>query len=245
VAVVLPAAGGFAAPGTVSADGCVIDGLVTNSTADADVFAVIADDINDYRVVLVGRGEIELEPRHGIDPAFGVVAIRASRPATVTGSVTAVDWPAAVAAAQVALSHQLLGAAGAMLRMARDHAVGRVQFDRPISGFQAVRHRLADALVAMRAAEAATAAAWAAPSPTASIFAKALAGRAARTTAGHAQQVLGAMGFTDEHPLHRYVRRVLVLDDQFGSSRALIEQIGTEALRQRRLPDMVPLWAQP
>ena len=52
------------------------------------------------------------------------------------------------------------GASRTMLDLAREHAVERVQFDRPIAGFQAVRHRLAETLVAIEAADAALDAAW-------------------------------------------------------------------------------------
>ena len=47
-------------------------------------------------------------------------------------------------------------------------------------------------------------------------MAKAVAGRQARTTARHCQQVLAGIGFTTEHPLHHYVRRTLVLDALLG-----------------------------
>ena len=42
----------------------------------------------------------------------------------------------------------------AMLALARQHALDRVQFGRPIASFQAVRHRLAETLVAIEGAEA-------------------------------------------------------------------------------------------
>ena len=44
--------------------------------------------------------------------------------------------------------------ARAMLTLARQHALDRVQFGRPIASFQAVRHRLAETLVAIEGAEA-------------------------------------------------------------------------------------------
>ena len=46
-----------------------------------------------------------------------------------------------------------------MLDLAREHALERVQFGRPVAQFQAVRHRLADALVAIEALDATLAAA--------------------------------------------------------------------------------------
>ena len=61
---------------------------------------------------------------------------------------------AAVALGRRAVAHQIAGASRAMLDLARTHALERVQFGRPIARFQAVRHRLADALVAVEALEA-------------------------------------------------------------------------------------------
>ena len=71
--------------------------------------------------------------------------------------------------------------------------------------------------------------------------AKAIAGQNARAVAGHAQQVLAGIGFTTEHPLHRYVRRVLVLDALLGDSRSLTQTMGAELLATEQLPPLVPL----
>jgi len=128
-----------------------------------------------------------------------------------------------------------------MLELAREHALGRIQFGQPISAFQAVRHRLADTLVAVEGAEAALAAAWDSRSPEDAAMGKALAGRAALTAARHCQQVIAGIGFTTEHPFHRYFRRVLVLDQILGSARSLTRQLGAELLRTRRLPPLTPL----
>ena len=128
-----------------------------------------------------------------------------------------------------------------MLELARSHALDRVQFGRPISEFQAVRHRLADTLVAIETADAGLAAAWDDPSPDTAAMAKALAGRGARSAARHCQQVLAGIGFTTEHPLHRYVRRVLVLDQLLGAGRSLTTQLGTALVRSRQLSPLLPL----
>lgn len=144
-------------PGTVSAAGCVVDGVLIGGAGDASILVIVADG-DGFRAAALAMSELETTPLLGIDPALGLTAVRTARP-LATEAGTPADWPAAVAAAQVALAHQLIGASHAMLQLAREHAVGRVQFDRPISGFQAVRHRLADALVAIASAEAAVAAA--------------------------------------------------------------------------------------
>ena len=72
-------------------------------------------------------------------------------------------------------------------------------------------------------------------------MAKASAGRSARTAARHCQQVLAGIGFTTEHPLHRSVRRVLVLDGLFGSARTLTAALGEDLLATRQLPPLLPL----
>ena len=120
-----------------------------------------------------------------------------------------------------------------MLSLARQHALDRVQFGRPVASFQAIRHRLAETLVAIEGAEATL---QSTDDDLSSLLAKAAAGQAALTTARHCQQVLGGIGFTAEHELHRHVRRALVLDGLLGSTRELTREAGAElrAEDQRR-----------
>ena len=128
-----------------------------------------------------------------------------------------------------------------MLALAGEHALDRIQYGGPISRFQAVRHRLADTLVAIEAAEAVVEAAREGPSPELAAMAKSLAGASALTTARHCQQVLAGIGFTAEHAFHRYFRRILVLDQLFGSAHALTAELGGELLRSRAFPALLPL----
>ncbi|MFN2607414.1 MAG: acyl-CoA dehydrogenase family protein, partial [Acidimicrobiales bacterium] len=69
-------------------------------------------------------------------------------------------------AAAVALAAEAVGGAGRCLDLAVVHAGRRVQFGRPVGSFQAVQHRLADALVALESARAASEAATAALAAT-------------------------------------------------------------------------------
>lgn len=138
--------------------------------------------------------------------------------------------PVPLAAGRRALGWWLVGTSRAMLSLARQHALDRVQFGRRISSFQAIRHRLAEALVAIEGAEATLHTASTQPDDTdalASLLAKAAAGEAALTTARHCQQVLGGIGFTAEHPLHHHVKRSLILDGLLGSTRELTHEAGT------------------
>jgi alkylation response protein AidB-like acyl-CoA dehydrogenase len=165
--------------------------------------------------------------RGGIDPAARVVD------ATLD--------PAALRLARLALSHELIGASRAMLDLARTHALERIQFGVPVASFQAVRHRLAETLVAIETAQGALDAAWIDDAAHHAAIAKALAGRGARVTAKHCQQVLAGIGFTAEHPFHRYFRRVLVLDAQFGSAQSLTHELGEAIVAAGALPTPVAL----
>ena len=131
-----------------------------------------------------------------------------------------------VAAGRQALGWWLVGAGRAMLSLARQHALDRSQFGRPVASFQAIRHRLAETLVAIEGAEATLLAAAAEPDELGFLLAKAAAGQAASIAARHCQQVLGGIGFTEEHELHRHVKRALVLDGLLGSSRELTREAG-------------------
>ncbi|MEV6539396.1 acyl-CoA dehydrogenase family protein [Streptomyces sp. NPDC051665] len=149
-----------------------------------------------------------------------------------------VGTPVPLAAGRVALGWWLVGTGRAMLALARQHAVDRAQFGRPLASFQAVRHRLAETLVALDGAEATLVAAT---DELGALLAKAAAGRAALTAARHCQQVLGGIGFTAEHDLHRHVRRAMVLDGLLGSAWELTREAGALLRAGRSAPRLVHL----
>jgi alkylation response protein AidB-like acyl-CoA dehydrogenase len=123
-------------------------------------------------------------------------------------------------------SAEALGAAEALLEMSVRHVATREQFGRPIGSFQAVKHHCANMLLRVEAMRAAVAEAALAleseESPAASLavsVAKSYASSAAREVAETALQLHGGMGFTWEHPLHRYLKRVLRLSVAYGGTR--------------------------
>lgn len=241
VAVVLPELDDWDPPGDRSdGGGVVVHGIGTGRLMEADAALVVATSGTGASIAMVKSADLVRRSVAGLDPAFGLVAVEGTLHAA-GDRLPAGAWAEAVARAQLALGHELVGATDAMVELARSHALDREQFGRPIAGFQAVRHRLADTLVAMEAARALLGTAWEERTPRAAAMAKAMAGQAARTAARHCQQVLAGMGFTTEHPLHRYVRRVLVLDELLGSSRTLTRSLGRELIDSRRLPPPLPL----
>ncbi len=174
-------------------------------------------------------------PVVGIDPDYGLIgaSFRPDGPvAEFSGASAAAAWSDALAAARIAVAHQMVAGAKVLLSLATEYAKVRNQFGTPIGSFQAVKHRLADTLVAVEAADAATIAAATAPSSTNAALAKVLAGSAAGAAGRHCLQVFGGIGFTAEHDFHQYFRRNLVLDRMLGDTHTLKRLIG-EALRTR------------
>ena len=157
----------------------------------------------------------------------------------VAGSV---DWERAVRNARVALAAQLVAISRWMLAEARQHAVDRVQFGRPIANFQALRHKMAESLVQIEGAAAVLAHCVDDEcDPLLAALAKSLAGRAFRTTAAHAQQILAGIGFTTDHRFHLWLKRGLVIDTLFGSARTLPAEIGAALLARGEAPRLVDL----
>jgi hypothetical protein len=100
----------------------------------------------------------------------------------------------------------------------------RRQFGVPVGSFQAVKHHLADALIALEHARPAVyCAAWsiATGQPTLgrdASFAKAYANEAAGVAARVALQCHGAIGYTYEHDLHLWLKRVWSLQHAWGDT---------------------------
>jgi hypothetical protein len=244
VAVVLPPIGSPIGipPGRVVGSALDVSGLATRAVRPA-AFAWVSccDDEGVETSVTVPTASLDLRQVHGLDPDLGLTEVRGDGLVDTELLDAGRSWSGATRLGRLALSHELAGASRTMVRLARDHATDRIQFGRPIAGFQAVRHRLAEALVAVEAAEAAIEAAWDDGGVLAASVAKAVAGRSALVVARHAQQVLAGIGFTTEHPLHRFVRRALVLDGLLGDARSLQRCIGEELLASGRLPPLVAL----
>jgi hypothetical protein len=181
----------------------------------------------------------------GLDPALAITEICADGVAATvvsSGEDASALWNAVATAGRRALGYQIVGAVGAMIDLAVEHARNRVQFGRPIGSFQGVRNRLAEAHVAWSAAAAALELAWEADDEyLAGMLAKSLAGRSARIAATHCQQVLAGIGFTAEHPFHRYLARALVLDSILGSTAELHRVIGQQLVSSGTIPRLVEL----
>ena len=92
-------------------------------------------------------------------PAAAAGSGRSGRRGPAAALAALAALPPALGAGRRAVGWWLVGTGQAMLALARSHALDRVQFGRPLASFQAVRHRLAETLVALEGAEATLAAA--------------------------------------------------------------------------------------
>jgi alkylation response protein AidB-like acyl-CoA dehydrogenase len=126
-----------------------------------------------------------------------------------------------------ALALEAAGIARRALEFGVEHAKTREQFGRPIGVYQAVSHPLADTYVDTELAR--SIAYWAAwcvaeddeQAPIAAAAAKSYAGDVAVLACERAIQVLGGIGFTWEHVLHRYYKRALWIQAYGGYPREL------------------------
>ena len=156
------------------------------------------------------------EHHESVDPSrrlFTVTTAGASQPADVA---RAFEFGALATAAQ------LVGAGQTMLDMTVEYAKQRSQFGRLIGSYQAIKHKLADAHIALELARpllygAALALAEHSPDTARDVSAaKAAAADAALLSARASLQTHGAIGYTTEHDLSQWLLRVQALRSAWG-----------------------------
>jgi len=240
-AVLLPRFAAWDPPGRVEAGQLHGLGLATARAASAGDLLVVCGPASGPSLVTLPTKAVEVSAVRGVDPDAGFHAIRVQRRPAAAARLAPGACESALALGRRAVAYQIAAACRAMLDLACTHARERVQFGRPIAHFQAVRHRLAETLVAVEALEATLAAAREEATPETAALAKAAAGRTARTVAAHCQQVLAGVGFTTEHPFHRFLKRTMALEGLFGSADEIALDIGQQLLADRRVPTLIEL----
>ncbi len=204
--------------------------------SEANHIAVAADGVGGPVVALVERGRCAVTAgRNMAGESQDKITFDGVAPVAVAalgGTDDLMTMGAAVRATQMA------GALQSLLDISVGYAQERVAFGRPIGKFQAIQHDLArlagevaatmaaagSAAVAIEAAEAAEAFDDAVFLEAAA--AKIRAGEAANDGALIAHQVHGAIGFTQEHVLHRFTHRLWSWRDDFGGEAAWAVRLG-------------------
>ena len=224
-------------------DGTVVVGLVERPVPGAvgtGVLPVVVEHLADLDVLLVLSGEgIERldpgalaadplpRPMDPLTPVWSVADLPAGEP--LAGADVAAWWRRDGAVLTAALQ---VGMAQWACDLAVAYAKERVQFGRPIGGFQAVKHLCADMAVRAEVARIAVQAAAVTvdqpdvgDGPVAAAGAKLLADEAAVTNGRSCIQVHGGMGFTWEVPAHLAYKRARVLATTFGTDDVLAEEL--------------------
>ncbi len=192
--------------------------VVTHTPEDVPIIAVVdaaADGVTTHRLDVVGA-----DPLYRVD--FADVAVPTDR---ILGGVdNGADITEAMTShGAAATSAAMVGGAQAVLDMTVEHAQQREQFGQPIGSFQAVQHHCADMAIDLLtsrylAYEAIWRLAEGLDAATEVAMAKATVGDAYQRVVALGHQVHGAIGFTREHDLHRYLRHATGSALAFGDS---------------------------
>jgi alkylation response protein AidB-like acyl-CoA dehydrogenase len=196
---------------------------------------------------VVPRVEMGVEPVEALDASRPLarmtldgVRVDADRVLGQPGAATAAAIRRAVDVAVAALAVETVGAAQAIFDVTLDYAKQREQFGVPIGSFQAIKHKFADMLVALERARATSyfAALTIAEDDErrslAASMAKAAAGDCAALLAKEGIQIHGGIGYTWEHDMHLYVRRV----------KSNAQLLGNAVQHRARVADLIGLSAR-
>ncbi len=193
----------------------------------ADLLVLVAPDRRPAELHLLDAVAVAVTPVASLDPTR-CLGVPVWEPSASTLLASGGDAERAIRTtadrAAVATGAELLGLADRLVDLAASYAKDRKQFGVPIGSFQAVKHLLAGAAVALEFARPLVyGAAWSLDSadPAASraaSAAKAAASDAASRAASAALQVHGAIGYTWECDVHLFLKRAWALAEAWGSA---------------------------
>jgi alkylation response protein AidB-like acyl-CoA dehydrogenase len=202
----------------------VVSGVEVTGTA-AWLIVVV-----DGHLLLVGTHEpgVRVEPNGGIDLVRRLSTVRFDEVALAAEHRLDTDPELDLDAylLDVAITLQCAELAGIMARtfeMTLEYVSERVSFGRPISSYQAIKHRMADHRLVLEASHAVVDAAVRAlehPGPSASesaSVAKAYLASHATSMLQDFVQLHGGIGVTWEHDLHLYLRRATLASSLYGT----------------------------
>lgn len=207
--------------GATTADTFVVSALAEGGCG---LFLVAFDDLDDRAVT----------PEKSIDNSrkLGRLLLNNTRARRIGPTDASEIVARVVDVVAVALALDAVGAAAAVLELAVAYGRERKQFGVPIGSFQAVQHLCADMLRDVEIARAgAYYALWACQSADdverhrAAVMAKAYASDALPKVGESAIQVFGGIGFTWEHDVHLYYKRMLSAAALFGNAESQYDEL--------------------
>ncbi len=244
-------------PGTVHAtatrdgDAWVLSGTkhYVVEGADVDELVVVArvagtEGDDGVAAFVVPVADVTVHAVHSLDPSRGLATIELDGVRVDTGRMLGEPGPAtadalrrAVEEAALATAMEMVGTCQTIFDISLEYAKQREQFGVPIGSFQAIKHKFADMVILLERARATCY--FAAATIDEGDGRRSLSVSMAKAAAGDAQQRLGkegiqihgGIGYTWEHDMHLYVRRV----------KAGAALFGTAAQHRARVADLLGL----
>ncbi|MGI8526228.1 MAG: acyl-CoA dehydrogenase family protein [Pseudolabrys sp.] len=209
---------------------------------DSDHVAVYATGSTGGVIALVETAAVRLGEGDNLagEPLNGVTLERV-KPLASASAPAGLDQTALMLMGSTVRSVETAGALEAILAMSVRYANERIAFERPIGKFQAVQQNLArlagETAAALAASGSAADAIAQEHTSDDAIFLEAASAKircaeAAAEGAAIAHQVHGAIGFTDEHILHRFTLRMLAWRDDFGNESYWAVELGKLTARR-------------
>ncbi|MGH2662515.1 MAG: acyl-CoA dehydrogenase family protein [Actinomycetota bacterium] len=226
-------------PGVAEGRAILTVGLEANNrVSDAHVaYLLILQAGEELHAVTPDR--VELRPQPSLDPTrrlFSVDWTPGPETLIAEGDEASRAIDAAFDRGALGAALQLLGLAGRMIEMGAEYAKERQQFGKPIGSFQAVKQLLADALIRLEFTRpvvyrAAYSVAHGVENRSRDVsMAKALASEAAAHASRASLQVHGAIGYTEEHDLHLWLKRARALAWAWGNTAWHRDRVATAVL---------------
>lgn len=232
-------AAGLSPANGIATAGLMIDGVATNVpwAREADQLVLIGKETEDsVRVWSTSPQDCEVTPHSNLaDEPRDTVRLERPTESGVVGFDVLEEFRLRL---MVCRALQTAGAAYTVLELTKAYAAERVQFGRPIAQFQSVQELVATiaaeaTLISVAADDAVTRVrqhSWSDPATIVGVLvAASCAGHATSIIVRNSHQVLGAMGYTMEHPLHRFTNRMLSWSADVGPLKEIDARLLAEA----------------
>ncbi len=202
---------------------CALDGSTLIPYGQIAQLLLLSGDAGVGQTIRLVAADGAIEPERSIDAARALGRLVA-RPDVEPLKLDSAECVAAWRRGVLGTSAQLIGLARTLLSLTTDYVKDRRQFGVPVGSFQAIKHHLADALIAIEfAAPTVMRAAWSLDHSNGNTerdiaMAKAAASDAAERVAAIAIQCHGAIAYTTEYDLHLFAKRVWATSRSWGTA---------------------------
>jgi acyl-CoA dehydrogenase len=206
---------------------------------DAKHIAVLVQDDASAQIALVQSEQCRVsEGRNLAGDPLDTVLFERVKPLRIAAAPPGFTQDSLMLMGSAIRSAEIAAALETVLALSVAYANERVAFERPIGKFQAVQQNLArlagETAAAIALAGSAADAVAGADQFDDDVFlevvsAKIRTAEAAAEGAAIAHQVFGAIGFTQEHVLHRFTLRMLAWRDDFGNESYWANELGKRA----------------